>query len=56
MSVESLCQICESAPANYQCGRCGALVCSDHYDEDVGLCTDCAASIDDTSSDKRTSR
>lgn len=43
MSVESLCQICESAPAEYQCRRCGALVCVAHYDESTGLCTDCAA-------------
>lgn len=43
MSVEGLCQVCEAAPADYQCRRCGALVCTAHYDEETGLCTDCAA-------------
>ncbi|MFB6125447.1 MAG: zinc finger HIT domain-containing protein [Halanaeroarchaeum sp.] len=43
MSVQGLCQVCESAPAKYACERCGALVCADHYDADVGLCTSCAA-------------
>jgi nucleotide-binding universal stress UspA family protein len=32
MSLETLCQSCESAPADYQCRRCGAIVCSGHYD------------------------
>lgn len=45
MSVQGLCQICESAIANYQCRRCGALVCSAHYDEERGLCTECAADV-----------
>jgi hypothetical protein len=43
MSLDTLCQICESAPANHQCARCGTLVCRAHYDEATGLCTDCAA-------------
>lgn len=47
MSVEGLCQICESAPAKHRCRRCGALVCSSHYDETTGLCTDCAAAVSD---------
>ncbi|WP_181690971.1 hypothetical protein [Natronomonas sp. LN261] len=42
MSVETLCQICEAAPAEHQCSRCGALVCKTHYDAGTGLCTDCA--------------
>lgn len=42
MSVTGLCQVCEAAPANYQCDRCGILVCSAHYDEATGLCIDCA--------------
>jgi hypothetical protein len=48
MSVETLCQICESAPANYQCSRCGALVCEAHYDEATGLCTECAKDVPDS--------
>jgi hypothetical protein len=43
MSAQGLCQICEAAPADYQCRRCGALVCSAHYQETMGLCTACAA-------------
>jgi hypothetical protein len=42
MSLETLCQICEAAPAEHQCARCGALVCDAHYDETTGLCTECA--------------
>jgi hypothetical protein len=45
MSVESLCQICESGRARYQCARCGGLVCQTHYDIDSGLCTHCAGSM-----------
>ena len=45
MSVEGLCQVCESAPVEHQCRRCGALVCTAHYDEETGLCTACAAEV-----------
>lgn len=45
MSVQGLCQICEAAPAKHQCARCGALVCSNHFDADAGLCTECAAEL-----------
>lgn len=47
MSLETLCQICENAPAEHQCFRCGALVCPAHYDESTGLCTDCATDTRD---------
>jgi hypothetical protein len=43
VSVQGLCQICESAVAEHQCQRCGALVCPIHYDEETGLCTGCSA-------------
>ncbi|AGB16669.1 hypothetical protein Halru_2077 [Halovivax ruber XH-70] len=43
MSVEGLCQICESRPAEHQCENCGALVCDVHFDSELGLCADCAA-------------
>ncbi|MFB6254826.1 MAG: hypothetical protein ABEI06_09455 [Halobacteriaceae archaeon] len=46
MSVEGLCQICESAPARHRCDRCGNLVCNAHFDEGAGLCSDCAADLD----------
>ncbi|RRJ29413.1 hypothetical protein EIK79_12275 [Halocatena pleomorpha] len=52
MSVQTLCQICESAPAEYQCTRCGALVCAAHYDKETGLCTDCATAIRDSPPDR----
>ena len=43
MSVTGLCQICESRPAEHQCGNCGTLACSVHYERELGLCADCAA-------------
>lgn len=45
MSVSGLCAICEAAEAEHQCDRCGALVCSNHYDAETGLCTNCAAEV-----------
>jgi len=51
MSVGGLCQICESAPAEHQCLRCGTLVCDTHYDAETGLCTDCAAADNGGESD-----
>jgi hypothetical protein len=44
MSVSGLCQVCESAEAEFQCESCGALVCRSHYDRGAGLCVDCARS------------
>lgn len=52
MSVEGLCQICEKAPATHQCARCASLVCTEHYDTDTGLCTDCAAEVRVTDADE----
>ena len=46
MSVETLCQICEAKPANEQCRLCGALVCTQHYEGDDGLCLECARNVD----------
>lgn len=42
MSTTALCDVCEGSEADFQCDRCGALVCETHYDVDTGLCTDCA--------------
>ncbi|MFP4589868.1 MAG: hypothetical protein ACLFMX_06800 [Halobacteriales archaeon] len=42
MSVTGLCEICEAAPARHRCERCGAVVCDDHHDAQLGLCTVCA--------------
>jgi hypothetical protein len=52
MSVETLCQICEAAPADHQCARCSALVCETHYDPETGFCTDCAADLHGTGADR----
>ena len=45
MSVTGLCQICESAQAQFACDRCGRMVCETHYDRELGLCTDCAKRV-----------
>lgn len=42
MSVSELCQICEAREARFTCDNCGAVVCEDHYDDDVGFCLNCA--------------
>jgi hypothetical protein len=42
MSVSGLCQICESAEAKFSCDACGAVVCGDHYERDLGVCIQCA--------------
>jgi len=49
MSVPSPCEICNRADVDHVCDRCGQLVCSRHFDEDVGLCIECAAAIEDES-------
>ena len=41
MSVSGLCQICESAEAQFRCESCGALVCGNHYDREADACADC---------------
>jgi hypothetical protein len=45
MSVTGLCAVCENAPARHTCSRCGAAVCTDHYDRRDGLCTVCEAQV-----------
>jgi hypothetical protein len=43
MSVETLCQVCQAAPADHRCPRCGSMVCADHFDATRGLCQGCVA-------------
>ena len=43
MSVSGLCEVCESGSVEDGCERCGRLVCSEHYDEPMGLCTACVS-------------
>ncbi|AFK21061.1 hypothetical protein C439_00110 [Haloferax mediterranei ATCC 33500] len=45
MSIHGLCQVCESMAAEQQCQQCGALVCHTHYDEETGLCINCASAV-----------
>lgn len=43
MSVSGLCEECGTGEVTDACDRCGRLVCERHYDEETGLCTDCAS-------------
>jgi hypothetical protein len=43
MSVEGLCEVCESGTVEDGCERCGRLVCAEHYDEPTGFCTACVS-------------
>ncbi|RKD94697.1 hypothetical protein [Halopiger aswanensis] len=43
MSVSGLCQICESRQAQERCDNCGTLACEQHYEQETGLCADCAS-------------
>ncbi len=43
MSVSGVCQVCESAEATQTCPNCGAMVCDDHYDRELSVCTRCAS-------------
>jgi hypothetical protein len=47
MSVSSPCEICTQADVDAACDRCGKLVCSRHFDEELGLCIECAADVTD---------
>lgn len=47
MSVSSPCEICTRADVEATCDRCGRLVCARHYDDDLGLCVECAAEVGD---------
>ncbi|PSQ44825.1 hypothetical protein BRD17_02925 [Halobacteriales archaeon SW_7_68_16] len=47
MSVSSLCSVCEAAEASDRCGQCGAFACDDHFDDDLGVCVECAATRPD---------
>lgn len=48
MSVSSPCEICNRADVEFACDRCGKLVCKRHFDEDLGLCIECAAEVEDS--------
>lgn len=46
MSVTGLCQICEQKEAEHSCPNCGTLACEDHWNEALGLCVECAATVE----------
>ncbi|WP_226023293.1 hypothetical protein [Halomicrobium salinisoli] len=45
MSVTGLCEICEAPSVEHTCDRCGQLVCERHFDEDAGVCVECASEM-----------
>lgn len=45
MSVSGLCEICEYPEVEETCERCGRLVCERHFDENAGVCVNCAAEL-----------
>lgn len=42
MSVSGLCEVCQEPSVDGTCDRCGQLVCRDHFDDELGLCVECA--------------
>ena len=45
MSVTGLCEICQRPDVDHSCDRCGMLVCDRHFDDDVGVCVQCAVQL-----------
>ncbi|PSP82360.1 hypothetical protein BRC83_09565 [Halobacteriales archaeon QS_1_68_17] len=45
MSVSSPCEICAMRSVRHTCTRCGQLVCDRHFDEETGLCVECASDV-----------
>jgi hypothetical protein len=43
MSVASSCEICRTAGVSDTCLRCSQLVCTEHFDDETGLCVACVA-------------
>ena len=49
------CEICGVKPAEFVCRECGRLVCRDHYDMVLGVCSECAKKYYSTHNVKKTS-
>lgn len=47
MSISGICSVCQDAPADEHCDRCGTLVCREHFDETSGCCMQCANGVGD---------
>ena len=45
MEVQGICSICGKAAKMYSCSICGALVCSQCYAIDLGVCKPCKARL-----------
>jgi len=45
MSVSGICEVCQE-PASERCERCGSIVCTEHYDAEVGYCVACARTLE----------
>ena len=45
MSFSGVCHVCEAAEGRNTCEQCGALACDEHYDPELGACSQCAASL-----------
>ena len=43
MSVAGQCELCLTGTVEHTCGRCGGLVCTEHFDETTGFCLDCVS-------------
>lgn len=41
MSFTGVCQVCETAEADYACEQCGTFVCNAHFDRASRRCGDC---------------
>jgi hypothetical protein len=45
MSVSGLCEVCQRPDVDHTCDRCGQLVCDRHFDEETGVCVECASEV-----------
>jgi len=45
MSVSGLCEVCQQPSVEHTCERCGHLVCDRHFDEEAGVCVECASEL-----------
>ncbi len=45
MSVSGLCEVCQRPDVDHTCDRCGQLVCDRHFDDETGVCMECAAEV-----------